>query len=614
MGRWGLNEASGSSATDTSGNGVTGTLVGSPPRAAGFNVAGGTAQYITLGSAAQLRSATFTVELWFQRTGTGVGTSTGTGGILTAVPLITKGRAEGETAAADVNYFLGIDQSSGKLVADFEEAQVAQGGTSPSLNHPITGNTAIAVGTTWHHAAATYDGTTWNLYLDGVPDGTLAVGRPANALTNSLTTVGSALTTAGVADGFFAGVVDEVRIWSVARTAAQIAAAKNIEITGAQAGLMGRWGLNEGSGTSAADSSGNAVTGTLVGAATPSWVAGFPIVPTNTAPVAVADSYSTPKNTTLAVAAPGVLGNDTDADGDALTAILVANVAHGTLTLGANGSISYVPTAAYVGPDSFTYKANDGTVDANTVTVSLTVTPTNAAPVAVADSYSTPKNTTLAVAAPGVLGNDTDADGNPLTAILVANVAHGTLTLGSNGSISYVPTAAYVGPDSFTYQANDGTLNSNTVTVSLTVTPTNAAPVAVADTYSTPKNTTLTVAAPGVLGNDTDADGDTLTAILVANVAHGTLTLGSNGSISYVPTAAYVGPDSFTYKANDGALDSNTVTVSLTVTPTNAAPVAVADLPPEEHDPTVAAPGSYQRHRRRRRHPTDQGDQVATAP
>ena len=101
-------------------------------------------------------------------------------------------------------------------------------------------------------------------------------------------------------------MVDEVRIWSVARTAAQIAASKNIEITGAQAGLMGRWGLNEGSGTSAADSSGNGITGTLVGTPTPSWVAGFPIV-TNTAPVAVADSYSTPKNTTLTVAAPGVL-------------------------------------------------------------------------------------------------------------------------------------------------------------------------------------------------------------------------------------------------------------------------------------------------------------------
>ena len=225
----------------------------------------GSSQYMTLGSASQLRSATFTVELWFQRTGAGTPTSTGTGGITNAIPLITKGRAEAETAAADVNYFFGIDATSGKLVADFEEAQVAQGGTTPSLNHPITGNTAIAVGAAWHHAAATYDGTTWNLYLDGAPDGSLAVGRPANALTNALTTVGSALATTGVAAGFFSGSVDEVRIWNAARTAAQIAAAKDTEITGAQTGLLGRWGLNEASGSTAADSSGNTVTGALVG-------------------------------------------------------------------------------------------------------------------------------------------------------------------------------------------------------------------------------------------------------------------------------------------------------------------------------------------------------------
>ena len=147
--------------------------------------------------------------------GAGAPTSTGTGGITNAIPLIAKGRAEAENAAADVNYFLGIDATSGKLVADFEEGQ---GGSTPSANHPITGTTAITVGAAWHHAAATYDGATWNLYLDGALDGTLAVGKPANAATTSLTSVGSALTTTGSAAGFFAGVVDEVRIWNSART------------------------------------------------------------------------------------------------------------------------------------------------------------------------------------------------------------------------------------------------------------------------------------------------------------------------------------------------------------------------------------------------------------
>ena len=101
-------------------------------------------------------AATFTVEMWFKRTGAGVGTSTGTGGLANAIPLITKGRAEAETAAADINYFLGIDATSGKLVADFEEGQ---SGSTPSANHPITGTTAITADGQWHHAAATYDGS-----------------------------------------------------------------------------------------------------------------------------------------------------------------------------------------------------------------------------------------------------------------------------------------------------------------------------------------------------------------------------------------------------------------------------------------------------------------------
>ena len=329
----------------------------------------GSSQYATLGASGDLQSATFTVELWFQRTGAGTPTSTGTGGITNAIPLITKGRAEAETAAADVNYFLGIDATSGKLVADFEEGQ---SGSTPSANHPITGTTAIPIGSAWHHAAATYDGAAWNLYLDGALDGTLTVNKPANAATTSRTAVGSALTTASVAAGFFAGVVDEVRIWNSARTLAQIQATKNTEITAPQSGLLGVWNLNEGTGSSLADNSGNGKTGAAI--ASPAWVAGFVPPGANNPPVAVADSYSTPQSTTLTVAAPGVLANDTDPESNPLTAIKVTDPAHGTLTLASNGSVNYVPTPGYNGPDSFTYKANDGTADSNTVTVSLTVT------------------------------------------------------------------------------------------------------------------------------------------------------------------------------------------------------------------------------------------------
>jgi len=139
---------------------------------------------------------------------------------------------------------------------------------------------------------------------------------------------------------------------------------------------------------------------------------------TNAAPVANNEAYSTNEDTPLTVAAPGVLGNDTDVDGDALTAVLVSGPSHGTLTLNSNGSFTYTPAADFNGSDSFTYKANDGQADSNTATVSITVTPVNDAPVATGDSYTTAEDTPLTVNAPGVLGNDSDIDSPSLTAVL----------------------------------------------------------------------------------------------------------------------------------------------------------------------------------------------------
>ena len=98
----------------------------------------------------------------------------------------------------------------------------------------------------------------------------------------------------------------------------------------------------------------------------------------------------------------------------------------------------------------------------------------------------------------------------------------------------------------------------------------NHPPVAVYDAYTLNENTTLTVAGPGVLGNDSDPDGDALTAVLVTPPAHGTVTLNTDGSFSYTPQHNYVyalGVDSFTYQAYDGLAYSNTATVTLTVNP-----------------------------------------------
>ena len=140
---------------------------------------------------------------------------------------------------------------------------------------------------------------------------------------------------------------------------------------------------------------------------------------TNQAPVAAGDAFSKAEDTVLTVPAPGVLGNDADPDGDPLTAALVTGPSHGSLTLNANGSFSYTPAANFAGSDSFSYRASDGTLTSNVATAAISVTAVNDAPVAAGDAFSTAEDTVLTVATPGVLGNDADPDGDPLTAALV---------------------------------------------------------------------------------------------------------------------------------------------------------------------------------------------------
>src|SRR5207237_31184 len=199
----------------------------------------------------------------------------------------------------------------------------------------------------------------------------------------------------------------------------------------------------------------------------------------NDAQAATNDADTTNEDTALNVAAADVLGNDSDVDGDALTAILVSSPAHGSVTLNANGSVTYTPAANFNGGDSFTYKANDGTVDSNVATVSITVAAVNDAPVAVNDSYTPTEDTALPIARPGDRGNDTDVDGKPLTATVVTLPTRRTSDLNANGSVTYTPAANFNGSDSFTYKANDGTADSNVATVSITVAAVNDAPVAV---------------------------------------------------------------------------------------------------------------------------------------
>ena len=185
------------------------------------------------------------------------------------IPLVTKGRGEADGSNVDLNYFLGIQ--GGKLAADYEEGA---GQASPGLNHQLLAATTVTTNV-WHHAAATFDGTDVRIYLDGVLDGTLNVGAGRLPRSDSIqhAGIGTAMTSAGTTAGFFQGVIDEARVWNVARTQAQINATRNIEIVPPQTGLIGAWHLNEGTGTTAANAVSGAPTGTVVNG--PVWVDGF---------------------------------------------------------------------------------------------------------------------------------------------------------------------------------------------------------------------------------------------------------------------------------------------------------------------------------------------------
>ena len=361
IGRFGLDEGTG---TATANSVVTspltnGTLVNGPTWVSGgtpFVVTpspgpyglhlGGTADYVSMGAAPGLNAATFTVETWFKRDGTGVATSTGTGGI-TAVPLVTKGRAEGEASNVDMNYFLGIDPATNKLAADFEEG-VSVGGT-PGLNHPLSGATTIPLNV-WTHAAVTYDGTTMTLYVNGVFDGAITISRPPRSDSIQWAGLGTAFTSTGAAAGLFAGSLDEARIWNYARTPAQILNGRDREISTAS-GLLGRWSFNAfGATLVEQDSSGNNQTGTLNGTGwtlvTPG--ATFPVATLNAAPVVNAgpDQTTTVGAPTLlagAVTDDGVTGIPvtttwTKTSGPGTVSFFNANAANTTATFSAAGN------------------------------------------------------------------------------------------------------------------------------------------------------------------------------------------------------------------------------------------------------------------------------------
>jgi VCBS repeat-containing protein len=298
----------------------------------------------------------------------------------------------------------------------------------------------------------------------------------------------------------------------------------------------------------------------------------------NTAPVAEADHYpGLQEDTPWEVSAPGPLGNDSDPDGDALSVLLVTPPAHGGLDIAPNGGFVYTPNPDFHGADSFQYRARDVRgKESPTTAVTLLVQPVNDPPAAHPDLYGLEPGETLEVVPGlGVLANDLDVDNPILSAVLVSPPAQGSLVLASDGSFTFHPPPGLSGDITFTYRAEDGALASPPATVTLRI---NGRPTALPDAFAGGEDIPLVVpAAQGLLANDSDPEAQTLQAVLVTPPAWGELNLAVDGSFTFGPPLHFHGEIPFAYQAFDGIRYSLPASVTLTFSARNDPPLARPD-------------------------------------
>ena len=278
----------------------------------------------------------------------------------------------------------------------------------------------------------------------------------------------------------------------------------------------------------------------------------------NDVPVANGGSITTNEDT----ASSAFILTGSDADGDSLTFEIVTAPVKGTYNA-ATGI--YTPNANANGSDSFTFIAKDAVSQSSSAMVLITITPVNDAPTAAGQSVTTDEDTAKAITLSG-----SDVDGDALT-YAASQPSHGSVSC-TGASCIYRPTANYSGADSFTFKANDGQTDSAAATVSITVNPVNDPPTATAQSVTTDEDTAKAIT---LSGSDPDGANTPLTYTIVGQPLHGTLS-GTAPNLTYTPAANFYGTDSFTFRVNDGSLDSETATISITINAVNDAPTLSA--------------------------------------
>ncbi|HYG73617.1 MAG TPA: Ig-like domain-containing protein, partial [Planctomycetota bacterium] len=294
------------------------------------------------------------------------------------------------------------------------------------------------------------------------------------------------------------------------------------------------------------------------------------ILNANEPPVAGDLEFNTDEDASLIVDAPGVLAGASDADGDALSAILKAMPRHGSVGLLNDGSFVYTPEPDFFGSDSFTFTVFDGEEESNTATVFVSVAAVNDAPVAREFEFMLDEDNALIVPAPGLLAGASDIDGDALSAVLAASAAHGMVVLNSDGSLTYTPDRDFCGDDFITYEVLDGRSSSGEMRVQLIVLPVNDAPVAHAQTVTLIEDTPVDIVLSGF-----DVDGDPLTYEILTQPTLGTLETGALPVVRYIPAPDDTDSHAFSFRVIDSAgVASAPAWVKLSITPVNDPPQA----------------------------------------
>jgi len=287
------------------------------------------------------------------------------------------------------------------------------------------------------------------------------------------------------------------------------------------------------------------------------------------------------------------LNNDSDPDTtDVLTVTNINQPALGTVTINPDNTVTFDPDGDFENlaegettTQTFDYTISDGNGGTDTEQITVTITGTNDAPIAVNDTVAGTEDTAITLTnAELVDPNDQDVDGDSLTITSVSNGTGGTVSL-SGGNVIFTPTTDYHGPATFDYTISDGNGATDTATVTVNLAPVNDPPAAVDDVATTDEDQTI-FNLP-ILSNDSDVDGDPLTIIGTPTAGNGTVTVNPDGTINYTPDANFNGPDTINYTIGDGNGATDTATVSVTVNPVNDAPIATNNTYTGTEDTTL---------------------------